>query len=132
MARVYALRSLAQRFPAESAASMSPADRELLTDLARAHLAALSGQAASIQRTLAPVLVSLGGSPAQGRPVTGGSSWQDATVPLLQAARRMETLLTSVLGATQDAEPSERVPTDLMSALSDLSASVELNQRLLP
>src|SRR5262245_41172016 len=43
MARVYALRSLAQRFPAESAASMSPADRELLTDLARAHLAALSG-----------------------------------------------------------------------------------------
>jgi hypothetical protein len=132
MARTYALRSLAQRFPADTAAGLNPADRQVLNDLARAHLAALAGHVASIQRTLAPVLVSLGGSPAQGRPVTAASTWQDASVSLLQASKRTERLMTSVLGATQDSEPPERVPSDLMAAMSDLEASLQQIQGLVP
>ena len=132
MARSYALRALAQRFSADAVASLSAPDRGVLTAMAREHLAAMAGNVTSIQRTLAPVLVSLGGETAQGRPVTAVPTWQDAAESLFQAARRVELLLASALGVTQESGVSDRIPSDLMTALTDLRANLEQSERLLP
>jgi hypothetical protein len=132
MARCYALRALAQRFTPDIGRAMSAADREILTGMAREHLAAMAGNVDSIQRTLAPVLVSLGGLTAQGRPVTSRSTWQEATENLFRSARRVELLLASALGVTQDGTASDRLPSDLMTALSELRTNLEQSDRLLP
>ncbi len=128
MSRAYALRTLAQRFPQTEA--MGPEDRETLRDLARAHLEVLTANVIDIQRTLAPVLVSLGGTTVQGRPVTQAGAWQDSAAAVLESARRMDRLLTAVLGATPESGNSGRLPTDLMAAISELRGALEQSARL--
>ena len=92
----------------------------------------MAGNVTSIQHTLAPVLVSLGGATAQGRPVNSPSTWQDAAGDLFQSARRVELLLATALGVTQNASVSDRIASDLMMALADLQSSLEQSERLLP
>jgi hypothetical protein len=122
MSRVYALRALAQRFPA-----MSSGDRAVLRDLARAHVAALSAKAASIEQALSPVL-GVAGAPAASAPAP---SWQAATEELFRAARRSDLLLTTLLGATRDHAAGATLPADLRSALGELRAETAACQRLL-
>ena len=130
--RLLALKRYERPAPAYFDNFLSEFHRRLLTEMARDHLAAMAGTVNSIQRTLAPVLVSLGGATAQGRPVTGLPTWQDAAESLFQAARRLELLLASALGVTQESSVSDRVPSDLMAALADLRANLEQLERLLP
>src|SRR5436853_314945 len=82
----FALRALSQRFP--EGTEMNAADRALLGDLARGHVQALTSQLNELHRTLAPVLVSLGGSTAQGRPANSRMDWQPAVEDLFQSTRR--------------------------------------------
>ncbi len=116
MSRVYALRALAQRFPAESEASMNAADRGTLHDLARAHLAVLTARAESIEHALAPVL----GAMQPPAPATASGSWQASTDNLYRSARRADLLLTTLLGATHDHSATSASAADLQQALSDL------------
>jgi Putative zinc-finger len=127
MSRVYALRALAQRFPADSESAMSAGDRAVLRDLARAHVAALSAKAASIEQALSPVLgaASVSAAPA------AAPSWQAATEELYRAARRSDLLLTTLLGATRDHAAGAALPADLRSALGALRAETAACQRLL-
>lgn len=118
MSRVYALRALAQRFPVESEAAMSAADRGTLHDLARAHLAALAARAESIEHALAPVL---GAPQTPAAPVASGS-WQASTENLYRSARRADLLLTTLLGATRDHSANQASAGDLKQALSDLQS----------
>jgi hypothetical protein len=131
MARAYALRALAQRFPAEGDAALSAEDRRVLRDLALAHAAVLAKDAGILQRTLAPVLASLGGSPAQGPPVSTPAAWQPAAEDLFRASRRVEVLLSVMLGVTPGDSPTERLPSDLLSAMGDLRSSLEACRTLL-
>jgi hypothetical protein len=121
MARVYALRSLAQRFP--DGTTMPAADATRLRDLARHHVSVLSTHVNDLHRALAPVLVSLGGRSAQGRPATA-RAWQPATEDLFRASRRMELLLSSLLGASPDAAAGH-LPTELLAALADVKVEAE-------
>ena len=93
MSRAYALRSLAQRFP--EGTEMSAQDRALLAEMAREHTKVFSSQMNDLSRTLAPVLVSLGGSPAQGRPANSYAAWQPAAEDAFRDARRVEVLLST-------------------------------------
>ena len=115
MSRVYALRALAQRFPVESEAAMSAADRGTLHDLARAHLAALAARAESIEHALAPVLGAM-----QTPAAAASGSWQASTENLYRSARRTDLLLTTLLGATRDHSANQASASDLKQALSDL------------
>lgn len=128
MAHAYALRSLAQRFPEGTA--MSAADSAVLADLARSHLRILSSQIDELHRTLAPVLVSLGGSPAQGRPAVSARTWQTAAEESLTDARRVEVLLSTLFGMTDEA-PNAHVPSDLLAAFASLRSALENCQKLL-
>ena len=131
MPRAYALRALAQRFPAEKERAMQPADRQTLGVMAREHAMALSEQANDIQRTLAPVLVSLGGETAQGKPVTPRAQWQAAAEDLLQSARRAEVLLSLALGATPSTGAAEPSAADVMAAIGDLRMQIAQFERLI-
>jgi len=122
MARAYALRALAQRFP--EGTQMSAADNQLLADLAREHAKALTSQLSGLHRTLAPVLVSLGGSPAQGRPANTQAAWRPTVEDVFQSMRRVEVLLSTLLGVTPET-PNAKVPTDLLAAFADAEASLE-------
>jgi len=122
MARAYALRALSQRFP--EGTDMNAADRALLGDLARAHIQALTSQLNELHRTLAPVLVSLGGSTAQGRPANSLAGWQPAAEELFQSTRRIDVLLSTLLGVTPET-PNAHVPTDLLAAFADAKGAVD-------
>jgi hypothetical protein len=128
MSRAYALRALAQRFP--EGTEMSAQDRALLADLAREHMKVLSSQMNDLSRTLAPVLVSLGGSPAQGRPAISHAAWQAAAEDAFRDARRVEVLLSTLLGVTPESANAE-VPTELLGAFADLRTALDDCQRLL-
>jgi anti-sigma factor RsiW len=125
MARAYALHALAERFPAVSEARMSTQDRGLLDDLAREHVRHLSARIDSLNRTLAPVLVALGGpqAPAQGRP-TGAQAWQPAAEEAYRAARRAERLISLLMGATAEKADSRNAPADLLAALTEARAAL--------
>jgi hypothetical protein len=132
MGRAYALHTLAQHFPAETEGAMSAADRAMLNDLARAHTRFLITRINDLHRTLAPVLVSLGGgSPsgsAQGRPANG-QTWQASAEDVLRASRRIEMLLSELMGVTPEPANSAQLPTGLLTSLDDARTSLAELQR---
>jgi hypothetical protein len=137
MARAYALLRLAQEFPAEAERQMTTADRRLLHNLGREHLAVFARETARIETTLTPILTGLGAAPvkAEAHPA---AAWQTAADELLTAARQVESLLAVALGvvssdkaAASSDNARDRVPAQLMSGLVQLTGSIEQCQRLL-
>jgi hypothetical protein len=100
MSRAHALRSLAMRFPADTAAMMAPADRTLLGTIARDHLEGLKVRFADLHSTLAAALPGVTPPPEERAAAPG--SWQDAALSLFSAARSLDELVNSLLapGAT--------------------------------
>jgi hypothetical protein len=125
MARVYAIRSLAQHFP--EGAQVTAADSARLRDMARSHLTVLSGQLSDLHRTLAPVLATLGGKTAQGRPATS-RSWQTEAEELFKASRRLEVTLSGLLGATTE---GTRNPSEVLAAFADTRSEMDALDLLL-
>jgi len=132
MTRAYALRRLAQQFPLETERSMNDADRRSLHALGRAHLDAFARDAQAVSTTFRPVLTGLGGAagPLDPRSDTP-SNWQAASESLLTAARRVETLSAVVLGVSAPAAGYEAAPSQLLTALAQLSSRVEECRKLL-
>jgi anti-sigma factor RsiW len=128
MARAYALRALARRFPAAEESALGPKDRQVLRGLASGHAIALGRELASIERVLEPVLVSMGGSGATRSPAAG-SAWQPAAEDVFASAHQVELLLSATLGVSSDAGPAERLPSDLLSAMAALRAQLDQIQK---
>jgi hypothetical protein len=140
MARAYALRRLAQEFPAEAERQMTAADRRVLHNLGRDHLAVFARETARIETTLTPILTGLGAAPVKAE-ARATAAWQTAADELLTAARRVESLLAAALGVVSSSDKAvvsassdnarDRVPAQLMSGLVQLTGSIEQCQRLL-
>ncbi|MDX1983049.1 MAG: hypothetical protein SFV51_22450 [Bryobacteraceae bacterium] len=128
MARLYAMRRLAARFP-ESAA-LSAADRATVLRLLGEHARELASHAAALERQLAPSLASLGAIAAP-PDVNPPSSWQDATEQLFVTARRAERLLAALFGGAPPEISAEAVPSQLLRAVTELKSRAEACQRLL-
>ncbi len=126
MARAYALRTLARRFPAALEAQLGPDDRQLLRQLTREHTAALRRQAADLQRVLNPAL----GSGSGGAEGFSSTSWQPATEELFQSARRVDRMLAVLFGAAPADSADDQLPGQLATALAQLRAKVEVYDRL--
>ena len=131
MARAYALRALAQRFPASAENALVEPDRRVLRDLAREHVAALGWELSNIRRLLEPVLKAMGGSPAR-VDAAGSADWQSSAEELLRSSRRVEMLLSRILGVSAGASASDRLPSDLLTALGEQRAILDQCQKLLP
>jgi hypothetical protein len=133
-ARAVALRALAQRFPANAEGAMSAADRARLSDLARDHTQFLTIRMNDLHRTLAPVLVSLGGgSPvgsAQGGPVSA-RSWQSEAEEVYRDSALVEKLLSELMGVNPEPADSTALPSRLLTALTDARAALaDLQQEI--
>jgi hypothetical protein len=129
MARVYALRSLAQRFTATEEARLSGADREVLVGLVRDHLAGLKREAAGVERAIQPLLAAVGASPGT-RPTPRCPDWQTCAEELFRGFRRAEVLLSAILGVSQLDVPADRLASDLLAALGDIRAALESSDSL--
>jgi hypothetical protein len=124
MARVYALRHLAQQFPVEAEARMRPEERQQLHALAQVHAAALQKDLRKITNTVNPVLTSIGGHiGATSTPYL--DAWQPATEELFTSGSQAEKLLASVLGVSASASGDEAA-SQLLTALARLNANTEL------
>jgi hypothetical protein len=135
MARVYALRRLAEQFPAEAERQLSPGDQQVLKDLGRQHVAALAREAAAVTGLASPLL-SPSAFPEAGQ-ITDAASWQRATQNLFASARQVETLLPAWLGVTAPdrdtapARPANDLPRQLSTALAQFQIDVQQCERLL-
>jgi hypothetical protein len=134
MARAYALRALAQRFPAEAETGMTSSDRALLHELARQHTQFLTTRINDLHRTLAPVLISLGGPNARSAQgdAASGRSWQSAAEDVLKASGRAEMLLSELVGITSEPAQTAALPTDLMASMNAARVALAELQQLLP
>jgi hypothetical protein len=129
MARAYALRRLAERFPAGSDSQFSAEDRQVLRRLQQEHTVALRQQAAEMDRLLKPALsVFTGQSAPEGSSLS--STWQPATEELFQSARRVDKLLAAMFGAAPGESAGEQLPAQLLSSLAQLRARIEAYDRL--
>jgi hypothetical protein len=120
MKRVYALHNLAQKFSPEDETGLSPRDSNLLRELSRKHTAALAEQIGGMEKILVPTLSSLGGTAASVRSAAH-ANWQSATEDVLLSARRVDKLISQMLGMTA----GNALPSDLLSALKELRANVD-------
>jgi hypothetical protein len=128
MSHAYALRALAQRFPADQEAGLSLQNRKLLRDMAGENAASLSKEASAIERALNPILTALGGS-AAARPAATQSAWEPAAEELFQASHRLEVMVSVMLGAAHGS--TDHLPSELLSAIRELRADVDRCQQLL-
>ncbi len=129
MARAYALRRLAERFPAPTEAAFSPADRHALRQIARENAAALADLAGRMSRTLKPVLTGLGGQTATPSPLVA-DAWQPAAEDLVLTAQRVERRLSVMLGAAP-ADGTAFPTSGLLGDLDRLQSDIIICQRLL-
>jgi len=121
MARVHALRHLAERFPAPVEAQMDNEDRARLRLLRTEHALALSEHLARLDRSLTPVLSVLTANSPAGRTGTTAppALWQTAAAATFQSARQLETGLGLLLGGAPG-NPSADLPVQLRTRLEEL------------
>lgn len=124
MSRAYALRGLAQRFPAPAEAELDAAGQRELRVMAREHLDSLAAQVTAMSRLLNPVLTGLGGAPAK-QAAREASAWQPAAEDLFRASRRVEVLLSQLLGVAPQQSSTTPLPTLLATAFNELRTEVE-------
>jgi hypothetical protein len=132
MSHAYALRSVAERFKAGNEAAMAAAERAQLHQLARDHVAALATQVRVMENSLGPVLAGLGGKAAAAQPAPGAiTQWQQAAEDSFVASRRLEVLLSIMLGVTPGQNAPGDLPSQVLSAMADLQGSLGRCQSLL-
>jgi hypothetical protein len=130
MARVYALKRLAQQFPADAEARMTADERRTLHHLAREHGTALSKELSKITTTVIPVLSGVGATGTAARPSATGQ-WQLTSEELFAGGRRVETLVAAVLGVSANPPAAEDAASQLLSALLQFTSDTEHCLRLL-
>jgi hypothetical protein len=128
MSRVYALRRLAEQFPADAEAQLSGPDRQLLHLLQHEHITALRQQTSELDRLLKPMRASARGSSSNG--AIAATAWQPATEEVFQSARRVEKLLAVIFGAAPGESADNQLPSQLLASLAQLRAKVDMYDRL--
>jgi len=124
MAHAYALRSVAERFPAGNEGSMAAPDRAQLHQLARDHVAALETQVRVMESALSPVMASLGGKAAAASSPGAATEWQQAAEDTFRASRRLEVLVSVLLGVTPGQNAAADLPSQVLTAVADLKADL--------
>lgn len=131
MARMHALRRLAERYPTNIESGMTGEERVLLAGLRHDHAAAVLAQAATLQKILGPALRKVAPKvDARSPAALAGGSWQSATEQLFNTSRQVDLLLAGTLAATPAARPAEMIPGDLLVRLADLLVQAESYEKM--
>lgn len=127
MARIHALRRLAERFPVEIDSKLTADDRRLLVSMRLEHFGALSSKTEGLQQRMGPVLSALGASPADQPRLQSLATWQAATEEIFRDARQVEIQLGVLLGGAS----GETSPSRVLSSLSSLRSKIKSYESLL-
>jgi hypothetical protein len=111
---------------------MAAPDRAQLHRLARDHVAALETQVRVMEGALAPVLAGVGGKATTVPSAAGAdAAWQQAAEDTFRASRRLEVLLSVLLGVTPGQNAAGDLPSQVLAAMADLKAGLGRCQTLL-
>ena len=127
--RAYALRSLARQFPVSSEGALRSADRRVLREIAREDAASLSATLQTLDHAIHPVLVSLGGT-ASPRSAPPAVNWQASAEDVVRHTQRVQVLV-SVLFGLAPGQSSNQLPSDVLSAISELRSELDRCRQLL-
>jgi len=130
MQRVYAVHRLSQKISTDDEAGLSSTDLNVLRDIYRKHTAVLAEKFGGMERTLLPTLTALGGT-AGVSPTPSHTAWQPVADDLYKNARRVEVLVSQMLGMTPGNPPTSALPSELMAALKDLQGNLDECQKFL-
>jgi hypothetical protein len=125
MSRVYALRRLAQQFPADVEGQLRADEQRLLKNLAREHIQALGREVRNIDGLASPVLASLGTSIRPSPNRSAAADWQMAVGNLFGSARQTDSLIAGLLGAAPPDGPILYLAQQLLAALAQLQSDVQ-------
>jgi hypothetical protein len=109
IARAYALRSLARRFPSATIAHWTAADNLELNGLVQDHARAMATCTQTVERLLKPLLPPVSASPA------ANSTWDELAQAVLAESRRLDEALNAPTGGDASARKAA-----IARALSDL------------
>lgn len=129
MSRGYALRSLARQFPSDSEGALTGEDRRVLRDIAREDATSLSATLQTLEHALHPVLVSLGGTASQ-HSAPAPPNWQASAEEVVRHTQRVQVLVSVLFGLTSG-QTSNQLPSDVLSALSELRSELDHCRQLL-
>jgi hypothetical protein len=129
LARLYALNTLAKRWPAGLQSTLSDESQSMLRSMVRDHSTALHLLLPRLRNLLGPLAEGFCGSPlSKDGSVSGREAWQDAAVAGLVEMRTLDRRLRATL-TTSDQSTSAG---EVCSALSSGLASVESSAANLP
>jgi hypothetical protein len=130
--RLYALGNLAGRWPPDQESGLSRDSRSRLETMVRDHERGISRAATALEKQLEPFLKSFGYTVGGNLPALTGAGWQDASASGLDAARRVDRILRSLLTSSDTPlSPEQALPQlqrsfrDLQQAVRELSAAAE-------
>jgi len=128
LARAYAVRVLADKFPPETEARLADKDREVLRGLVGRHLSELDRLAARIRTELKMLLPTSDGF-ASGNSENQMASWQSGAVTLVSAARENDTLLNRLLAGTYSQAEGDEMLASLGAHIRKLETTVRAEQQ---
>ena len=125
---LHALGNLAGRWPSPQESRISSDSKIHLESMVRDHAREILRATLDIEKQLDPLIKNFGAPVRENVPAPAGSSWQDASASGLDAARRLDRILRSLL-STSDAPLS---PEDALPGLQRGLRDLKLAARQLP
>jgi len=120
LARLYALRHLAERWPPGAEAGLSPDSRLQLRTMVNNHGSTLNTALPELKHRLAPLLQEFCGAASLS---PRAATWQESSNNGLQAARTLDRLLRALLTTSASSITIEKACPDLSTALSSLESA---------
>jgi hypothetical protein len=122
--RLYALQELSARWPAGQETRLSQTARMRLDSMVRNHARAARTEASELGKQLDPLLKNFGFSASEQTGAPASISWQDAATSGLDAARRTDRALRSILTSSDTPLSIETAMPQIQQGLADLSRFV--------
>jgi hypothetical protein len=122
--RLYALQELSARWPARRETRLSETARRRLDSMVRDHSRAARTEASELGKQLDPLLKNFGLSTSEQTGAPASISWQDAATSGLDAARRTDRALRSILTSSDAPLSIETGMPQIQHGLADLSRFV--------
>jgi hypothetical protein len=125
MSEAWALRRLAERFPAERDGEMTAAARRRVEEMTAQHVARLRARAARLRARLEPPLAAIAGASAA--PVTAAEAgWQVRALAVFESVERAHQLAGRLLtGAGAASETPEQSARQMLGALARLGGALQ-------
>jgi hypothetical protein len=120
LARVYALRELAERWPANQEQLLPSTAKQTLMTIVQDHCRSVVNITGEVTKQFEPLLKHFGYAVSREAPVSSGATWQKASASALEAAQRVDRLIRSLLTTSDTPLSPEEALRSLQQDLGNL------------